>query len=115
MEQETEEEEALLEPEAEPELEPVPEVSREDRDVHSQNCRGRYGEVRMRHHRQEEAVSRTVNTTVMMSHQCHRGRDGLFITQALSHKVGQRSLNICDFTGIYWLQHGKCKTKKLQP
>lgn len=37
MEEETEEEEALLEPEAEPELEPVPEVSRDDRDVHSQN------------------------------------------------------------------------------
>lgn len=37
MEQETEEEEALLEPEAEPELEPVPEVSRDDSDVHSQN------------------------------------------------------------------------------
>lgn len=37
MEQETEEEEALLEPEAEPELEPVPDVSRDDRDVHSQN------------------------------------------------------------------------------
>lgn len=41
MEQETEDEEALLEPEAEPELEPVPEVSRDDRDVHSQNWRGR--------------------------------------------------------------------------
>ncbi len=37
VEQETEEEEALLEPEAEPELEPVPEVSRDDRAVHSQN------------------------------------------------------------------------------
>lgn len=39
MEQETEEEEALLEPEAEPELEPVPEVSSDDSDVHSQNWR----------------------------------------------------------------------------
>lgn len=39
MEEDTEDEEALLEPEAEPELEPVPEVSNEDRDVHSQNCR----------------------------------------------------------------------------
>lgn len=47
VEQETEEEDALLEPEAEPELEPVPEVSREDSDVHSQNWtereRGRGG------------------------------------------------------------------------
>lgn len=40
MEQEAEEEEALLEPEAEPELEPVPEVSSDDSDVHSQNWRG---------------------------------------------------------------------------
>lgn len=37
VEEETEEEEALLEPEAEPELEPIPDVSRDDRDVHSQN------------------------------------------------------------------------------
>lgn len=39
VEQETEEDDALLEPEAEPELEPVPEVSREDSEVHSQNWR----------------------------------------------------------------------------
>lgn len=37
MEDDTEEEEALLEPDPEPELEPKPEVSREDREVHSQN------------------------------------------------------------------------------
>lgn len=43
VEQDTEDEEALLEPDAEPELEPVPDVSRDDRDVHSQNCRGRRG------------------------------------------------------------------------
>lgn len=36
----TDDDDAVLEPDAEPELEPVPDASRDDSDVHSQNCRG---------------------------------------------------------------------------
>lgn len=37
VEDDTEEDEVLLDPDPEPELEEIPEVSREDREVHSQN------------------------------------------------------------------------------